>query len=143
MSKKSATPAAGKAVLATGIDATISGEKRRCEIHRSDLRFFEAANGPALRIMNAIRSLEWDVELIRAIIEFASLPRPSDDNIDLYRMSHMTTRSMRRQATEWIDEAFVKNGPVRYVALALGILGAALVGLPQEDATFDDEALDG
>lgn len=61
-------------MLATGIAATICGEKRYLEIPRSDLRFFEAVHGPALRIMSAIRSLEWDIETIRAIIKFASLP---------------------------------------------------------------------
>lgn len=142
---KPATTAAGEAVpaLATGIDAIILGQPRRCEIHRNDLRFFEAIFGPALALMDRIRNLAWDVETIRSIIAFATSPRPKEgESVEAFRLAWLMSETSRRERSAWIDEAFATHGPVRFSGLALGILGAALVGLPPESATFDDGVVD-
>ncbi len=142
---KITTPADRKTVptLATGIDAVILGQSRRCEIHRNDLRYFEAIHGPALHLMNRIRDLAWDTEMIRSIIAFATDPRPKDgEAVESFRLAWLMSETTRRERSALIDEAFATHGPVRYSGLALGILGAALIGLPPESAVFDDEVTD-
>ncbi len=142
---ETSTRAAGEAVpaLAVGIDATILGQPHRCEIHRNHLRYFEAIHGPALHLMNRIRDLVWGVEDIRSIIAFATSPRPKDgESVESFRLAWLMSETTRRATSSWLDEAFATHGPVRYSGLALGILGAALVGLPPESATFDDEVTD-
>lgn len=125
--------------MKTAIIATINGTQRTCEIRRKDLRFFEAMFGSSLALFNRIRGSEWGVEDLRAIIEFATGRRPKeDDTIDSFRMVFVTSVTRRREASVWIDKAFEAWGPANYVPLALGIIAAALWGVPPDDAVFTD-----
>src|SRR5215217_4075886 len=98
MSRKSFLPAAGKPALATGIDASINGEQRRCEIHRADLKFFEAVHGSALAHFNRFREGTWTSEALRAVIEFAARPRQAaEETIDNFGLRFMTSSTDRRR----------------------------------------------
>lgn len=124
---------------ATGVAARINDQDRHCEIHRSDLRFFEATYGPALHLLNRIRSSEFDVELLRSVIDFATGERPREgESVESFRMRSVVSTDQRRTASAWIDEAFAARGPAHYAGLAGLILAAALFGLDPVGANFDD-----
>ncbi|TAZ76559.1 hypothetical protein [Rhizobium ruizarguesonis] len=120
--------------MKTAIKASIHGADYTCEIHRDNLKFFEAFYGPAYALLKRISGGFWTVDELRAVINFATKPK-LDPN--LTAMAVALKQSMYAEHS-FIDDAFVARGPAYYAPLAVGILTASLGGVDDELAVFSD-----
>jgi len=116
------------------ITATIGGTEYVCEIHRDNLKFFEAFYGSAYALLKRISGGVWTVDEIRNVINFSTKPK-LDAN-----MSAMAVALKQNSYNEhsFVDDAFVAHGPAYYAPLAVGILTASLGGVDDEAAVFSD-----
>jgi hypothetical protein len=126
-------------LMKSSISARICGNDYACQIHRSDLPFFEAVYGPAMALYRKITSGSWTAADIRDVIAFAFTSREKRDVLpEHFAMRSRLAASMAGEPTV-IDRAIAERGIGHYVPLALGILAACLWGVPDEDAVFTDE----
>lgn len=118
------------------ISARICGTDYACAIPRDTLHLFEAVHGSANAMMARIRGGNWTADEIAAIIDYAIAPPKADASLEA------TILRTRRDPGSVAHRAVIANGAATYVPLAIGLLLAALYGLPEEATNFSDE-LDG
>ena len=121
------------------ITARIGGIATPCQIHREDLKFFEAAHGSAFGLLKRFSAGIWMAEDVRDVLSFATGSRPqASESIDGYRMQAMLQKVRAPRPTA-IDAALSSKGPGVYVPLAMAVITACLFGVSDAESTFDDE----
>lgn len=119
--------------MKTAISATINGAEYQCAIPRDTLHLFEALYGSANATMARIRAGQWTAEELAAIIDYAISPPKPDASLEA------TMLRTRRDPESVAHKAFLAKGAATYAPLAIGLLLAALYGLPDEATEFTDE----
>lgn len=125
------------------VTAQIGGKSYVCQIHREDLRFFEALHGSALNLFKIISAGGWRDDDIRKVIKFATGTRPAADDIPQFYAMRNTIDAIRPPKPTFLDEAIVAKGVGTYAPLAMAILAACLFGATDEEASFTDDPADG
>jgi hypothetical protein len=125
------------------ITASIGGKEYACQIHREDLRFFEALNGSALQMFKLISGGLWKDEDIRKVIGFAVGRRPRQSDLPEHYAMHASLIAMRGPKETFLDRAITKHGVGTYAPLAMAILAACLFGVTDDESVFTDGAVDG
>lgn len=128
------------------IAARFGGKDLTFSINRADLVRFEAAiEEPAQRRLDRIIGGFATISEIIEVIDYAGPPgygRPIPSGaVDIMRVR------LHRQGRIGGDQSFSarvlrENPPAKYAVLAQGILAAALHGLPEDAATFDENEAD-
>lgn len=127
------------------VTAKFGGRDMTFVLERELLQFFEAAIGEAaqVRLSKIIHGFATTKE-IREVVEYAApeaLGRKvpvSAGGVEVVKM-RFALDAIRPERRTWVAGVFDKNGPMKYAVLAQGILAAALHGLPESAAHFDED----
>jgi hypothetical protein len=120
--------------MKTSITATIGGTEHQCQIHRENLKFFEAFYGSAYALFKRITGGVWSVDELRAVINFSTKPKLDAATSPMAVALKQSSYNER----SFIDDVFSTRGPAHYAPLAMGILAASLWGVTDEEAVFTD-----
>jgi hypothetical protein len=104
------------------VAATIRGKPVKFRLGPKRLEAFEAMHGSAIAALSAFRGGRWTVADLRNVLA-AAWPGKA---------------AWTGTAHAEIEAAFAANRPATYAPLATLILAAALAGIREEDATFDE-----
>ncbi|PWJ84870.1 hypothetical protein C7441_104138 [Pseudaminobacter salicylatoxidans] len=133
-------------MLVDGIKARFNGRDMVVKIHREDLPFFEYRNESAFVIYKRIAAGEWTTSDIAKVLRFALSPRPDRSKpVDAYAAWESLRANLHRIGAvpapppDPIYAALTSRPIAQYAALAQLVLGAALFGIEEADATFTDE----
>lgn len=130
------------------IKARFNGQDYTMKIHREDLVIFEARHlVTAFDLYHRVASGQWSVRDIANVIRFAISKRPDRKNVPFDVASFLEHRFDALKAIgaiqpDLVDKAFAAKPVAQYAVLAQLILGAALFGIDEPDATFTDEPAD-
>lgn len=136
-------------MLVDAIKARFSGRDYTMKIHREDLGIFEVSHHvTAFDLYHRIASGQWSVRDIANVIRFAISKRPDRNTIPFDAHSFVELRfdalkAIGARKPDLVDEAFAAKPVAQYAVLAQLILGAALFGIDEADATFTDEPAGG
>lgn len=127
------------------VTAKFGGRELTFAIPRELLPFFELMIKEAaqVRLSKIIHGFATTAE-IREVLEYAApkgLGReiPVDHGAaEMVRM-RFQLEALRPPKKTFVSETMAKNGPMKYAVLAQGILAAALHGLPESAAHFDED----
>lgn len=121
------------------ITARIGGRDITFKIDRADLRIFEGRFGPAFSLYSRIVRGDWTVRDLTNVLRFAAGPRPDPKEwTDEWRMRQALTE-IHGAPADFLDNTLAKNPPAIYAPLAANVIGAALFGIDETEATFSDE----
>ncbi|WMT88658.1 hypothetical protein NO932_08650 [Pelagibacterium sp. 26DY04] len=122
------------------IAAHIDGRERRLQIVPEDIPTFEAANGGAYAALRALTGGDWTVDLVRKVLAFAAMPA-----VDRERLAKLAkfagslgVPSIAIPTPAWLDEALSTKPPAPMAGLAALVLTAALFGIPDDEAHWND-----
>jgi hypothetical protein len=137
-------------MLTDSIKARFNGADYAMKIHREDVPIFEVQHeATAFDLYHRIAGGMWSVKDIANVIRFATSKRPDRRNIAFdpafilkYRQGDFL-KALGARGPDLVDKAFATKPIAQYAALAQLVLGAALFGIDEADATFTDEQTDG
>jgi hypothetical protein len=115
-------------------------------IAREDIPMFETMiNEPAQARLARISAGHARVNEIAEVIEYAApkglgkaIPKAGSADAMTVHMKKMLD-AHRPAPKTLVSETFAANPPLKYAVLAQGILAAALYGLPEDAATFNED----
>ena len=122
------------------VKARFGGNDRTFRIAREDVSAFEAAaKEPAYALFRAFSAGHWTLYQVRTVLRFANLDARA---LAARRPLAALGMAFGMERDAEIDAVLDRNPPAQYAMLAQAILGAALFGLDEAEATFTDEAVD-
>lgn len=131
---------------ADGIAARFGGRQVTFRIDRRDLPAFEKMLAiPAPLMLRRLLAGEWTVEGLSRVLRFAALPESALQIMrrGRYAGGHIISTDtlcalVDARGPKWVDAVLGKHPPADYVPLGAGVIGAALFGIDEAEATFDD-----
>ena len=126
------------------VTAKFGGEDLTFELARSTLQTFEFVIGePAQNLLERIGTRYVTVKDVRSVLEYAApegYGRSLPDRHDAITLQMWKIRSeLAGPSDTFVAQVLVDNPPMKYAVLARGILTAALHGLPEDAAHFDED----
>jgi len=125
------------------VDAVFGGKQVRFAIERADIEAFERLAGvPAFALLQKLANGTWSVGDLKIVLNFASMPDSRRHflrkaaKIGLLSPALMVPPGL---VTD-VDKVLNTAAPAPFAVLAMKVLEAALFGLPEDQATFDEKA---
>tara|TARA_R100000365_G_C2748298_1_gene79445 strand:+ start:6791 stop:7213 length:423 start_codon:yes stop_codon:yes gene_type:complete len=129
------------------VNAVYNGKKHRFELQRGHIAAFELAlQGSAYAALQRFVNGEWTFRDVELTLSF-SYDGLSETDAKIARMVRemdsmgLTGSPMMHRTDFTVTKVLRDKGPAPYAELAANILAAALMGLSEEDAVFDDGSL--
>lgn len=130
------------------VTAKFGGRELEFCIPREKLPAFEACmRQPAQRVLAEIIGGHANITLIQRVIEYAApsgigRTLPGAGDLSFHPMRMEIEAMSGRTKSNFVTEVFKTNPPMKYAVLAQGILAAALHGIPEDAARFDEDEED-
>ncbi|RDE10347.1 hypothetical protein [Pelagibacterium lacus] len=122
------------------INARIDGADLKLQIVPDDLRVYAAAIEPPFSAMSKLVGDTWTPDLIEKTLHFAALPVDDRERMAKFSRYGINTQFGNMQKNPTITRALATRPMAQYARLAALCLMAALLGIPDEEATFSDES---
>lgn len=127
-------------MLLNSIRATILGTEYRLTVRRDSLSILDAVlGGSAFAVLKKFETGTWSTADVELVLSFA-LHGPTPMERLFARLASAPHPDERRATAPEIAAAIGRNGPGSYADLAALTLSAALFGIAEADATWNDEA---
>lgn len=128
------------------VSAKFGGRAVTFKIDRRDLPSFEAMTGAsAFATFRRIVNGDWAVADLSRVLRFAALGEKTIKQLRSQAVGKTLVSGgiaidgfVDARSPAWVNEALTTQPPAQYAALAVNVLGAALFGVDDEDAMFDD-----
>lgn len=130
------------------VSAKFGGRKLEFCIPREKLSAFEAlTNEPAQTRLAKLLSGSATINDIQEVLEYAApegfgRKLPEGRNAAILHMRFDIERMSGRTKPNFVSTVFAEQPPMKYAVLAQGILAAALHGIPETAANFDEDEED-
>lgn len=124
--------------MADSISARFGGRDVTFKIERVDLPVFEGHFGSAFALFQKLSTGVWTTEDVRRVLSFAATPTTAH-SMARHCLAHGLSGFGPRPYHAHVDDTLQRNAPGTYAALASLVLGAALFGVSDDEATFTDE----
>ncbi|QIX20213.1 hypothetical protein [Agrobacterium pusense] len=125
------------------IEAKFGGQELVFELPRSDLDIVEAMIGETLNAR--LQRIVHGVASVADVTEILELAAPFGKGSPICKRSDMgfiamkrSLRTLKPQAQTFVAKTLIEHGPMKYAVLAQGVIAAALFGVPEAAAKFDE-----